>query len=119
MAVTKVITYTDSTGAVKTTSVQFDLEKLIIGASSDEEKIFLVASAPGLTSNNYWRWCLDGITDDAIFASGTTTDSRTRYVHPSGSVNYGGYGVKIDNSGLLSGISGVPGLRYQLIVAAG
>lgn len=119
MAVTKTITYLDSGGKVLTTTLTFDLAKIAIGPSADEEQVFLVGSAPGLSSENYWRKNIDKLVEDAIFAASGVLLSSSRYVQASG--EWSAYGDKIVNtgSGLINGVSGVVGLRQQLITNAG
>lgn len=116
MAVSKTITYTDGDGALLIATVAIDVQKLAVGNAEDEEKVFLVVSAPGITPVNYWRREIEGLVEDGIFAGPSGTDHQTRFtaqVDPSGA-----YGDKITNSGVLDGVSGVPGIRTQLIDAA-
>lgn len=118
MAVTKTITYADSNNKLRTTTLTIDVEKIAIGPNSDEEQVFITISAPGVTSENYWRHNVDQIVEDGIFAASGDA-STTRYTHPSGT--WSAYGDKIVNtgSGIINGVSGVVGLRQQLITLAG
>lgn len=117
MAVSKTITYVDTSNALKTATVSIDIQKLAIGDTSDEERVFLVISAPGIATQNYWRKDIEGLVEDGIFAASGVDDYSTRYTHPSGA--YTAFGDKIANSGIVDGASGIVGVRQQLIDLAG
>lgn len=116
MATSKVITYTDSSGALLTATVTIDVQKLAVG-ENDEEQVFLVLSAPGIASNLYWRRNIEGLVEDGIFAGPSGTDHETRYAAQSDPS--GAYGDKITNEGTIAGVSGIAGIRTQLIALAG
>lgn len=113
MAVTKTITYVGPSGTLYSATVSIDLQKLAVGTNSDEERVYLTVSAPGISSSGYWRKNIDEIVEDAIFAS--ASGNETRYTHLSG--EYSAYGDKIVNtaSGYVNGVSGIIGIRQQLI----
>ena len=78
MAVQKVISYVDKTGVMRTTTVTIDVEKFAIG--TDEEQVYMIVTAPGLSPAQTWRRCVDKIVEDALYASG----QQSRYIHPTG-----------------------------------
>lgn len=85
MAVQKNITYRDKTGALKTTVVTVDLEKIAFGENNDGEEVYITVNAPGISTENVWRRNIDKIVEDGLFASGVYNDGAshaTRYTRP-------------------------------------
>lgn len=127
MAVTKTISYVNNAGTQKTVTVTFDLQK-ISAINNQDEEIYLVVTAPGLSTDQTWRKNIDGICEDALYCSASGTDpitskpnSYTRYKFstPSGyfyannflttAATPSGYafGERITPSGIMSGYAGV------------
>lgn len=106
MAVQKQISYRDKNSVLRTVAVNIDLEKLAFGDGNDTEEVYLTVSAPGVPTEFLWRRNIDGMVEDALYASGVpfvgpAGTNASHYVNPSGA-----YGVHLVN-GLPLNVSGV------------